>query len=748
VDVAIPDFHPVPFGQYLLLERIGTGGMAEIFRAKTFGAYGFEKEYAIKRILPNLGADGEFVSMFVNEAKLVVDLYHANIVQVFDLGEIEGAYFIAMEFVQGKDLLDLLARCAENDLKIPLKLSLYITMEMLKGLDFAHKASDRFGDPLNIIHRDVSPSNVMLSYGGDVKIGDFGVAKAKTQTQMTEAGTLKGKVGYMSPEQVRGDEIDQRSDVFAAGIILYEVLTMTRLFMGGSDLDVMLKIRDSDIEDELSRCRKVPPTLVRILRTSLAKGPEDRYQTAEDLYDAIRDFAYTHNIKTSNQDLASFLRRIFSDEIEKEQSRRLKDPTMSEADVSSSEQVIAVAAGQVVRGSDEGLDLPSAQDITATDRPSTLQTLLPDADASARVRDDSYRYRNKDGDISHAMSLKQLQTKLAATTEDHREAVSVDDGDWISPDDVPQLWGIERPTSGKLQASGGFRASEFKTDEITAPRQEPGGGGDDGLSLETKPWISRVSVLETDADPTHEGNLGRTTLARLLFRLDRRRHRGMLSITGKKHRKEIFFRRGDVVMVTSTRREELLGTYLVKRGIISEDQLNQALERLSEFGGRLGDALVGERLLPTYDLFRYLGDQLRDRILDLFTWRTGEWAWTPEVAAPHEAASLGVDMIELILDAIRNHIPPLVIRQHFTGREHAHLEIVHSRVSIDVLPLHDAEIEVARAVKPGTRPTDLVEFLGARRGAAAQLVWRMLYVLTEFELYRLGDAVEEPLLPG
>ncbi len=160
-------FQPTPYGHYLLLERIGSGGMAEIFRAKTFGAAGFEKEYAIKRILPNLVADDQFVEMFINEAKLVVDLYHANIVQVFDLGDIDGTYFIAMEFVHGKDLLDLLARCTENDLKIPLKLTLHIAMEMLKGLDFAHKASDKFGEPLGIIHRDVSPSNVMLSYGGD-----------------------------------------------------------------------------------------------------------------------------------------------------------------------------------------------------------------------------------------------------------------------------------------------------------------------------------------------------------------------------------------------------------------------------------------------------------------------------------------------------------------------------------------------------------------------------------------------------
>src|SRR5690554_5898023 len=158
------------FGRYVLLEKIGAGGMAEIFRAKTFGAAGFEKEFAIKLILPSLVDDTEFVDMFINEAKIAVSLYHANVVQVFDLGELDNQYYIAMEFVHGKDLLDVLARCAELNIKIPLNLVLFIAMEMLKGLDFAHRAKDPYGDDLNIIHRDVSPSNILISYAGDVKV--------------------------------------------------------------------------------------------------------------------------------------------------------------------------------------------------------------------------------------------------------------------------------------------------------------------------------------------------------------------------------------------------------------------------------------------------------------------------------------------------------------------------------------------------------------------------------------------------
>ena len=273
-----------------MLDRIGAGGMAEIFRAKTFGAAGFEKEFAVKLILPSLVDDDEFVEMFINEAKIAVKLYHANIVQVFDLGEIETQYYIAMEYVHGKDLLDVLARCAEMDIHIPLHIVLFVTMEMLKGLDFAHRARDPYGEDLNIIHRDISPSNILISYAGDVKVGDFGVAKAAHQRQLTESGTLKGKVGYMSPEQVMGEVIDARSDIFSAGIVFFEAISMSRLFAGGADLDVMMRVRDANIESRLDAAGPLPTGIQDIVRRALSRHREERYQTAGEFYQGLVDF--------------------------------------------------------------------------------------------------------------------------------------------------------------------------------------------------------------------------------------------------------------------------------------------------------------------------------------------------------------------------------------------------------------------------------------------------------------------------
>lgn len=707
-------FHPTPYGQYLLLERIGTGGMAEIFRAKTFGAAGFEKEFAIKRILPNLVADEEFVEMFVNEAKLVVDLYHANIVQVFDLGETEGTYYIAMEFVHGKDLLDVLARCTENDLKIPLKLTLYIMMEMLKGLDFAHKAADRYGEPLGIIHRDVSPSNIMLSYAGDVKVGDFGVAKAKTQTHLTEAGTLKGKVGYMSPEQVRGEDIDHRSDVFAAGIILYEALTMSRLFMGGNDLDVMLKIRDSDIEEELARCRKVPPALLRILRKALTKERKDRYQSCEALYAALRDFSYSHDIKSSSRDLSGFLDRVFRSEIETEKARRLEDPALP----------MAVSDGPLsqvgLRLSDPAISMPG---LAHTREPRIIDGTEREQ-PPMRFPKPGFRYLSHDGVMHGPMTLEELKDLLSHTPKQEGEAVAFGEGKWRGLDELPELWDTQRPVQALK--------NDFQT---------PAASRWTGRSSASR---VRVDTDEGEAIFTHAGQFGRVTVARLLFRLQRRRCTGMLKISSSSHQKEIYFRRGEPIAVTSTLSEELLGTYLLRRQIISDDELNRALERLSEFGGRLGDALVGEYVLAAHDLFVYLSDQLEDRVLGVFSWGLGDWYWYPDLTPKTPAASLGIDLVELVLNGIRDRLGTEEIRAHFNGRDDQVVEVVHSRTYVEDLPFTPEELELASAVQPNATPTELLE----RSEASEAAFWRVLYALTEFELYRLGEVVDEPALPG
>src|SRR5687768_16231380 len=217
---------PVVYGKYQLLDLLARGGMAEVYRAKSHGVEGFEKVLVIKRILPELGENPQFVEMFINEAKIAVTLSHANIVQVFDLGRADESYFIAMEYVAGYDLATVLARGHRLGRPIPQELAVYVVSELAKGLDYAHRRRDAQLRPLNIVHRDVSPQNVLISFESEVKLTDFGIAKAAlavSSEENTEAGVLKGKYAYMSPEQARGEEVDSRTDMFALGVVLHEL---------------------------------------------------------------------------------------------------------------------------------------------------------------------------------------------------------------------------------------------------------------------------------------------------------------------------------------------------------------------------------------------------------------------------------------------------------------------------------------------------------------------------------------------
>jgi len=322
---------PAPFGKYYLLERINVGGMAEVFRAKAFGVEGFERLVAVKRILPNIAEDKEFIRMFIEEAKLAVQLNHANIAQIFDLGVVDGSYYIALEHVHGRDVRGIFDRCRQVGEAMPVAQACFVVMKVCEGLDYAHNKRDQSGRELSLVHRDVSPQNVIISFEGEVKLIDFGIAKAAGKGSKTQAGILKGKFGYMSPEQVRGLPIDRRSDVFSCGIVLYELLTGERLFVGESDFSTLEKVRNVEILPPSTYNRKIPDELERIVLKALAKDTEERYQNAIDLHDELQAFVYTAGEFYSRKDLAGWMKKTFGKEIEDETAklesyRQLKPP--------------------------------------------------------------------------------------------------------------------------------------------------------------------------------------------------------------------------------------------------------------------------------------------------------------------------------------------------------------------------------------------------------------------------------------
>lgn len=303
-------------GKYILLEKIQTGGMAEIFLARKPGASGVSKFVAIKRILPQYVEQADFIEMFKDEAKIAVNLSHANIVSIHEFGMDKGMFFIAMDFVEGRNVRQILNKMKKSGVSFSIEQVLFIAKEVAAGLDHAHRCIDaNTGKPLNIIHRDMSPQNIMVSFEGEVKIVDFGIAKAETQLDSTRAGTLKGKFSYMSPEQAEGQAIDLRTDIFALGIVLWELLANDRLFVANNELNTLRKVRDCQIPSLRKINPNIPPELERIVNKALAKDRNLRYQTAAAFHRELSRFLNRHYPDFSQHDFSVFIKTLFATEI-------------------------------------------------------------------------------------------------------------------------------------------------------------------------------------------------------------------------------------------------------------------------------------------------------------------------------------------------------------------------------------------------------------------------------------------------
>ncbi|MBC7976884.1 MAG: serine/threonine protein kinase, partial [Myxococcales bacterium] len=298
------------FGPYRLVRQIAVGGMAEIHLAKAAGIAGFEKYVALKMIHPNFAEDDQFIQMLVDEAKIAVQLTHGNIAQTFDLGRVGETYYITMEYVDGADLYKVLRRASEQDLEMPLDVCAFVGKEISSALDHAHRKRDHAGKSLGIVHRDVSPQNVLVSYSGEVKLVDFGIAKAAMKVRQTAVGVIKGKYYYMSPEQAWGDPIDHRSDIFSAGIVLYEMITGQMLYLE-EDLHKLLEMaRRAEIAPPSKLRRGVPPQLERIVMHALAKMPGERYQSAGDFATDLERFLHGYSPVFTASKLSTLLRQV------------------------------------------------------------------------------------------------------------------------------------------------------------------------------------------------------------------------------------------------------------------------------------------------------------------------------------------------------------------------------------------------------------------------------------------------------
>ncbi|MEI2698182.1 MAG: protein kinase [Microthrixaceae bacterium] len=298
------------FGNYYLLEKIAVGGMAELFKAKQRGVHNFQKIVAIKRILPHLSDNDEFVTMFIDEAKLAAQLTHPNIVQIFDLGKASGAYYIAMEYVDGRDLRSLLRRVREYQLPFPEQVAAYVAAKVAQALDYAHRKRGMNDKELKLVHRDISPQNILLSGEGAVKLVDFGIAKAATKSTQTMAGALKGKLLYMSPEQALGQPLDARSDIYSLGLVLFELLTGERCFQADSELGVLEKVRLGRVADVKAFNPLVSDEMVGILNKALTKSVEQRYASARLMDRDLRELLARQGGEPTEHDVAEYVHAL------------------------------------------------------------------------------------------------------------------------------------------------------------------------------------------------------------------------------------------------------------------------------------------------------------------------------------------------------------------------------------------------------------------------------------------------------
>jgi serine/threonine-protein kinase len=346
-------------GRYEVLSHLATGGMAQIYLARQSGLGSFERHVVLKTILRERASDQRFVMMFLDEAKLAATLNHQNVAQVYEVDQADGAYFMAMEYVHGENTRAILETTIRRGWTIPLELAVMIISGAAAGLHHAHERRGKNGQPLNIVHRDVSPANIMVGYDGSVKVLDFGIAKAEERATKTVGGTIKGKYGYMSPEQCKGKLIDRRSDIFALGIVLYELTTLRRAFKGNDDFETMKRIVSGDVAVPSTVVPGFPRELEAIILTALAHDPAARFQTAQELTEALDAFTVRAKLTGSNTAMGRFMVQLFGTK---------KEPWIDAA-MAGGEHTLVTAAGADLEDdeedNDETLVVSNRQDIQA-----------------------------------------------------------------------------------------------------------------------------------------------------------------------------------------------------------------------------------------------------------------------------------------------------------------------------------------------------------------------------------------------
>lgn len=603
------------FGKYVLVDHISSGGMADVYRAKVQGIRGFTKTVAIKRIHEHLLERTRFLRMFTDEAKIASRLVHNNIVQIYDLGEVDSIPFIAMEYVSGRDLYRVLKRLAAMNRKFPWRLATLVIREVCTGLQFAHDFRSPDGQPQEIVHRDVSPRNIVLSYDGEVKLTDFGVARARDREEHTEHGVIKGKVRYISPEGARGEEVDRRSDIFSLGIVLAEMLTMAPLRDAPNEMAMLLDIRKGYLDR--GRIDELPEALRAVIDRAIAVDPDDRYPSAAAMRDDLLARLDPATQPMTKAEVATFMHALFTDDIERE------------------------------KRSDHKAE----------------QELLAEAQARAEKAE-------------------------------------------------------QRPAEGTAEGADPASALNIFGDREPGPIAVPAVG----------------TELEAEGPPDLTGNLMEQSLCSLFHWLASNREDGRLDLIREPVRKTIFFEEGNPVFATSNIESERFGEYLVTLGELSREQHVEVLDFAARKGMRFTEALLALDVCTPNQLFTALGAQVRDRILDLFTWITGTFELRHDAKPADPVLPLNLSSHTLIHEGVQERLPLGVVRRAM--REALQRRVVRSGGGIPAdLHLSGRQLRIVRTIED-ERPT-VAELVQRERDE--EWIFRLLYMLVEINRIELVD---------
>jgi serine/threonine-protein kinase len=604
---------PVEFGKYQLVRRLAVSSMSEVFLA--LRSSGPRTPVVVKRLLEDVASVDTFVSLFHNEADLAASMKHPNVVELLEFGEHDGRLYLVMEYVEGLDLWRLTRRLQRAGSRVPAASALAIVVEVLKALSYLHALEGEDGEPLNIVHHDVSPSNILVGRTGKVKLGDFGIAYSEQRELQDLGRKFKGKVQYLSPEQVRGAEVDQRSDLYSAAVVLVELLLGRRPFEGPTDLSIIINIKDriSPVLDE--GLASLPRDMAAVLDRAMAVDPDERFQDADSFRDALLALMEPRDVEQAKTELPALLESV---------TRRSDGVRgLSQSPRVGFDMARAIAESSAATQDEEGEDRPlsSREDAEASH----------DRTPATPVKDVSrYTVQKMGGEVMGAMPLSELIESIVCGRIQEEDLVSVNGTDFRPVNNVDEL-------SKHL------------------------------------PAVTPTERMHALGLPDRRGLLVDTPVVDVFLEVYRSSESGLLIFECSDIRKDVFIEGGTPRYISSNVASELLGEYLVRRGIISRMELDMALAVLDKFDGHLGDTLLGLDILDSITLLRAITSQIKERLFDIYGWETGEFHFYRKASPVPRGFRLSVPALELIKDGVLSSLRDEDSERWFEENRRSHL---------------------------------------------------------------------------